>query len=346
MKKVVAFILLFLITMVTVAQNGYRIEIKQVFPKSLTVYSNVFNFKREMDNAISIQTAKLSNNGNYQILITTPSGKETRNIQNINWVQTVNGVRSYHKKQTSPNRFYDAATIWEGSACNIDGSRKGKTVKKEFVCRVAFADSLDDYKSPFVDLAAAEAEASRLFEENVTDERLVEVVIFKFENDKRVECNRKSNKEQHERFVTQKIINDYKTAMDTIHEKKDSLKIIGVETCWDALNKLSIIPDSFFISQKLDSIYLAVLFNDIVPENEIKDPQVKAKIDEMKNQQEHTVSKYLQLSKDLDDVIKAQQGPTMCKPSLQSKDLENVIKKNPKSSAIKPNPKKSTKKDE
>ncbi len=127
MKKTIIFILSLLIITVSVAQNGYRIEIKQVFPKSSSVYSNAFNFKREMDNAISTQTAKLSDNGNYQILITTPSGKETRNIQNINWVQTINGVKTYHKKQTSPKRFYDASTVWEVYACNIDGTRKGKT---------------------------------------------------------------------------------------------------------------------------------------------------------------------------------------------------------------------------
>lgn len=339
MKKTVVFILSLLITAVAVAQNGYRVEIKQVFPKSSTLYSNVFNFKREMDNAISAQTAKLDRNGNYQILITTPSGKETRNIQNINWGQIINGVKSYHRKQTSPNRSYDAATIWEGFACNIDGSRKGKTIKIEFIYRVALADSLDDYKSPFVDMTTANAEAKRLLE-NETGERLVEVVIFKFENDKRVESDRITNQEQHDEFVTQKI-EEFKAALDTIQLKKDSLKFTGVEACREALNELSnIISDSIFVSQKLDSIFLAVLFNDIVPEDEIKSPQVKAKVDEIKQQQEHTMSMYLQLSKDLADEIKNQQGHVIGKSPLQSKDSENVIKKNSKSSALKPNPKK------
>ena len=219
MKKTVIFILSLLITTVTAAQNGYRIEIKQVFPKNLSVYSNVFNFKREMENAISTQTAKLSNNGNYQILITTPSGKETRNIQNINWIQTINGVKSYHKKQTSPNRFYEAETIWEGCACNLDGSRKGKTTRKEFVYRIALADCLDDYKIPFADIATAENEANKLLKENATDERLVEVVIFKFENENRIEYEKKTNKEQHEYFLTQKYIEDFKNKRITILEQ-------------------------------------------------------------------------------------------------------------------------------
>ena len=334
MKKAVILILSLFITIVTVGQNGYRIEIKQVFPKSSTLYSNVFNFKREMDNAISTQTAKLGSNGNYQILITTPSGKETRNIQNINWVQTVNGVKSYHKNRTSPDNSYDVATIWEGYACSINGSRKGKTIKKEFIYRVAFADSLDDYKSPFVDENTADDKAKRLLE-NETGERLVEVVIFKFVNDKREENGRRTNKEQHENFVVQKI-EEFKTSMDTIQGKKDSLKFIGVEDCCDALKELfnnivsdSIFADSIFVSQKLDSLYIAVLFNDILPENEIKNSKIKAKIDEMKTQQEHTISMYLQLSKDLVDEIKNQQEHPERKSIQPTKDSDDMIKPKP-----------------
>lgn len=182
MKKTVIFILSLFISTVVVAQNGYRVEIKQVFPKNTSVYSNAFNFKREMDNAISTQTAKLNGNSNYQIFITTPSGKETRNIQNITWIQTINGSRSFHTKPTSPKTSYDVATVWEGYSCNIDGSRKGKAVKREFVYRVALADNPDDFKTPFVEYNTAETEAN-LIVEAAPREKFVQVIIFGYNSD-------------------------------------------------------------------------------------------------------------------------------------------------------------------
>ena len=200
MKKVVIFILSLFISTVTVAQNGYRVEIKQVFPKSGSVYSNAFNFKREMDNAISTQTAKLNGNCNYQIMITTPSDKETRNIQNINWIQTVNGIKSFHKNKTSPNKFYDVATVWEGYSCNIDGSRKGKAEKKEFVYRVTFADTPNDFKTAFVDLNTAKNEAIGYINAALQEE-LVEVVIYRFDTDVPSVFHKESNREQHNAYL-------------------------------------------------------------------------------------------------------------------------------------------------
>lgn len=199
MKKAVIIILSLFISTIAVAQNGYRVEIKQVFPKNASVYSNAFNFKREMDKAITAQTAKLNGNCNYQILITTPSGKETRNVQNITWVQTINGVKTMHKKQTSPKKSYDVATIWEGYSCNIDGSRKGKAEKKEFVYRVALADDPDDFKTSFVDYKTAEAEANSIVE-SATEEELVEVIIFGYNTDTPSEV-RLSNEEQHNAYL-------------------------------------------------------------------------------------------------------------------------------------------------
>lgn len=325
MKKAVIFILSLLITTVTVAQNGYRVEIKQVFPKSSSVYSNAFNFKREMDNAISTQTAKLGDNGNYQILITTPSGKETRNIQNINWVQTVNGVKSYHKKQTSPNRFYDAATVWEGYACNIDGTRKGKTEKKEFVYRVAFADNPSDYKTAFVDEGTANAEALRLFSENAKDDRLVEVVVYKFEKNEIVEHDRKTNQEQYAAYeehnkdkkaekkkqeqqnVIQQQLDKFVADMAFVHANRDSLKIIGVHYCCEALGKASKIPDSLFVSQKLGSLYVSTLLDDVLPDDDKTAKKarkkVQSEIEAISNESNQTRSKLYTYSKKIENIL-------------------------------------------
>ena len=325
MKKAVIFILSLLITTVTMAQNGYRIEIKQVFPRSSSVYSNAFNFKREMDNAISTQTAKLGDNANYQILITTPSGNETRNIQNITWVQIVNGVKSYHKKQTSPNRFYDAATIWEGYACNIDGTRKGKTEKRDFVYRVAFADNPSDYKTAFVDEETADAEALRLFGENAKDDCLVSVVVYKFEKNEPVEYDRKTNQEQYAAYeehnkdektekkkgeqqnVIQQQLDKFVADMAFVHANRDSLKIIGVHFCCEALGEASKIPDSLFLSQKLGSLYVSTLLDDVLPEDDKTArkarKKVRSEIEAISNESNQTRSKLYTYSKKIENIL-------------------------------------------
>lgn len=200
MKKALLFVFTALISAVCIAQNGYRVEIKQVFPKNTTVYSNAFNFKREMDNAIANQTTKLNGNSNYQILITTPSGKETRNVQNINWIQYVNDVKTHHTKRTYPKQFYDVPTVWEGYACNIDGSRKSKAEKKEFIYRVAIADDPEDFKTAFVEFNTAENEANSIVDA-ASQEELVEAIIFRYDSDVPLETTRKSNLEQYNAYL-------------------------------------------------------------------------------------------------------------------------------------------------
>ena len=324
MKKAIVLIFAILFSIVSMAQNGYRVEVKQVFPTKATVYSNVFNFKREMDNAISTQTAKLNGNCNYQVFITTPSGKETRNIQNINWVQTVNGVKSYHKKRTSPNRFYDAATVWEGYTCNIDGSRKGKTEKKEFVYRVAFADNPDDYKTAFVDEETASAEALRLFDEKAEEDNLVSVVIYKFEKNEVVEYGRETNQEQfayveqkedvkaekkkkEQQNVIQQQLDKFISDMDFVHANRDSLKIIGVHFCCEALGKASKIPDSLFVSQKLGSLYVSTLLDDVLPENDKSAmkarKKVQSEVEAISKESNQTRSKLYTYSKNIENTL-------------------------------------------
>lgn len=286
MKKVVLLLFSLAVTTIAMAQNGYRVEIKQVFPKNASIYSNAFDFKREMDEAIVAQTAKLNANSNYQVLVTTPSGKESRNIQNITWIQTVNGAKTYHKKQTSPSRLYDAPTVWEGYSCNIDGSRKGKATKRSFIYRVAFADNPKDFKTPFVEEDVATAEAQRLFDESVLDNsKLVEVVVYRFEGNEAVECDRKTNKEAYLAYKAQQEkpkgktqvtisadsvqlqVLQFKATMAFIEGHKDSLDICAVRNCREALEKASLIPDSVFVAEKLDSLYKTVLLDDILVDN-------------------------------------------------------------------------------
>ena len=196
MKKAISFICLALLSIVTYAQGGFRVEIRQVFPKSSLIYSDVFNFKREMDNAIVSQSAKLrGNNSNYKLQVTTPSGNETRYIQNIVWMESINNKKTYHKQTTYPQKSYDVATIWKGCSCNADGSVKGKMQTREFLYRVSLGIP-DKYETAFVDKEAAIAKAKEFYEKMFAEDRPVEVIVYGFMDGKPTIIEKKENRKE------------------------------------------------------------------------------------------------------------------------------------------------------
>lgn len=271
--------------------QDFKVEIKQVFPKKATVYSNTFRFKREMESAVSSQSSKYrGNNNNYSILIETSSGKkETRPIQNIVWVESVNGAKTYHKKPTSPASSYKSATVWQGCACAIDGSPKGAVKKEDFIYRVSLIGSENEYETDFISLKSAKAEANKIFAKSNTNDSLVEVVIYKFVGKEKTKIDTLTNKKEYlvykEKLHTEdslKIVNNNQLAikegvekflmeMTYIHNKKDSLKNEGIKHCRITLEETArIIPDSIFISERLDSTYKSIFITDILSNNKNK----------------------------------------------------------------------------
>lgn len=292
MKRIIISFISVVFSISVSAQSGYRIEISQVFPKKVSVYSNVFNIKSELDNAVSSQSAKLrGNNYNYKILIKTPSGNETRFIQNIVWVESVNGAKTYHKKQTSPLSSYKSATNWQGYTCKVDGSPKGIIKKEDFIYRVSLKGSTNKYETDFIRLTNAKAEADTIFKKYNSNDSLVEVVIYKFvgkEEMEKIDALTKTNKKEYLAYKNKlhtkdslEVVNNYNlsikngvenfvTKITYIHSKKDSLKNEGIKCCRIALEEIAkIIPDSIFISEKLDSIY-NILLTDILSNNKNK----------------------------------------------------------------------------
>ena len=291
----------FLIPSISKAQGGYRVEITQVFPKKTSVYSNVFNIKRELDNAVSTQSAKLrGNNCNYKISIKTPSGSDTRYIQNIVWIESVNGAKTYHKKQTSPSSSYKVATNWQGYACTVDGSPKGTVKKEDFIYRVSLIGSTNEYETAFISLTNAKAEANKIFAKTNTNKSLVEVVIYKFVDKEKTKIDTLTNKKEYlaykEKLHTEdslEVVNNNQLAIKTgvekflmemkyIHNKQDSLINEGIKHCRIALEETaSVIPDSIFVSEKLDSIYKSILITDFLYKN--KNKVIKGLINELQS---------------------------------------------------------------
>lgn len=303
MKRIIISFISVVFSLIVSAQSGYRVEISQVFPKKASVYSNVFNIKSELDNAISSQSAKLrGNNCNYKILIKTPSGNETRFIQNIVWVESVNGAKTYHKKQTSPSSSYKSATNWQGYACTVDGSPKGTVKKEDFIYRVSLIGSTNEYETAFISLINAKAEANKIFAKTNSNKSLVEVVIYKFVGKEKTKIDTLTNKKEYlaykEKLHTEdslEVVNNNQLAIKTgvekflmgmkhIHSKKDSLKNEGIRHCRITLEETAkIIPDSIFISEKLDSIYKSILITDILSNN--KNKVIKGLLNELQTRE-------------------------------------------------------------
>jgi len=301
MKRIIISFISVVISLIVSAQSGYRVEISQVFPKKASVYSNVFNIKSELDNAISSQSAKLrGNNCNYKIFIKTPSGNETRFIQNIVWVESVNGVKTYHKKQTSPSSSYKSATNWQGYACTVDGSPKGTVKKEDFIYRVSLIGSTNEYETAFISLTNAKTEANKIFAKTNSNKSLVEVVIYKFDGKEMTKIDTLTNKKEYlaykDKLHTEdslEVVNNNNLAinkgvekflmeMKYIHNKKDSLINEGIKHCRIALEETArVIPDSIFVSEKLDSIYKSILITDFLLKN--KNKVIKGLINELQS---------------------------------------------------------------
>lgn len=255
------------------AQNAYRLLIEQVFPNKKEVYYNAFDYRRELDDAITRQSSRLRGNEcNYIMKISTPAGMSTRYIQNINWIQTVNGTKSYHKSRTSPLKEYPVATVWTGSACNPSGHPTGEETVYEYLYRVMEGDDTA-YRTEFILKDDACRIGKSLYDSIYTEKALVQVHIQYMSNGSMVTCMSLSNQEEHERYLRRQEQEKQRRALqDNIEkfiegtdalEKNDS---IDLKTFLENSLKLieestSSINDSVFKKKSLDVLYLKMLRN-------------------------------------------------------------------------------------
>lgn len=255
------------------AQDAYRLLIQQVFPKNKEVYYNAFDYRRELENATAAQTARLKGNDcNYKLQITTPSGISTRYIQNINWIQTVNGTKTYHKSKTQPQTEYPVATIWSGSECTPSGSPTGKAAVYEYVYRVAEGKSRE-YKSAFLTKADAEGYGKKLFNSYDTDTVLIEVNVLRitensidihktFTNKEKYTLHLQAKEEERRKQELAKSIAEFLMEMEALEKHGTNDTRSNIDKYLNALEKtLTSIPedkDSIFYKEHLDSVYQKV----------------------------------------------------------------------------------------
>lgn len=281
MKKIVITTLSAIFAVATAwSQYSYRLEIRQVFPQKATIVSKSFNFPRELDQAVASYSSRTRGQGNYTIATTTPKGTQTRSVQNITWVQTLNSSTTYHSKATSPAKSYASPTVWKGYACNLNGTPKGKTSTREFIYRVSIKDSTDHFKTQYVEKATAMAEAKRIYQEVCTPVTPVTVVVYSYQGKKITEETRITNADEYQSHLQelntaaaeqkhrQEMIDGFKNKMNLIGKSNDSIKDPGIAACHELLKTTGLaIGDSIFYAEGLDALFREVIVDRLVPKN-------------------------------------------------------------------------------
>lgn len=261
-------------------QQKFVLEIRQVFPQNKLEYGRAFDYPEDLNRTKSSQIQKLRGNANYKVDIKRPNKQDSHeSIQNIKWIEIINGTKSYFKGETRPAKSYTKATIWEGYKCDLYGKQVGKKMRREFIYRVSIINSEKAFETDFVEMDSAQAQAERLYKKIFVVEQPVKVLVCKFEPNDTTIIKSFSNEEEYlayqkqsfektdnERRLMQLNVERFKKEMDAIMMKKDSLKLNGVNKCQKVLTEMgTIIPDSIFIAEKLDSVYRSVLVDNILP---------------------------------------------------------------------------------
>jgi len=114
------------------AQNDkFAIKVTQVFPAGGTVYDQTIRSSGEFENKQSELLRKYSGtNANYLMELTSPKGKETKQIQNIRWICFENGKeKRLNSKPVLPQSYpvYTEVVFFE---CTLYGTPKASTTKE------------------------------------------------------------------------------------------------------------------------------------------------------------------------------------------------------------------------
>jgi len=109
------------------AQPGkFSIKVTQVYPSGGVVYGNTYNLSSELEQAEKKLFTQYSSrkNANFVIELSKPSGKISKNIQNIQWVKKENQKLSYFGNKPNLALSYNTPTTVEIYACDLNGKKK------------------------------------------------------------------------------------------------------------------------------------------------------------------------------------------------------------------------------
>ena len=127
----IAIVILFSFQIQAQTEDEFSIKISQVFPPpgpDDDVYTDTYESGNELRNVERIlRNQYTGKDANYEMELITPSGKETKPIQNIRWILVTNGKDENWKTRPVPKNFYTEPTSVEVYVCNNDGSKIEKT---------------------------------------------------------------------------------------------------------------------------------------------------------------------------------------------------------------------------
>jgi len=113
-----------------VQEDEYSIKIVQVYPKGGgdDDYSDTYESNNELKNAErALRNQYTGKDANYDMILTTPAGKETKPVQNIRWILVMNGKEENWKTKPVIRNSYPEPTKIEVYVCNNDGSKIDKS---------------------------------------------------------------------------------------------------------------------------------------------------------------------------------------------------------------------------
>ncbi|MBR5640274.1 MAG: hypothetical protein IKW83_11190 [Muribaculaceae bacterium] len=286
MKKALSIISAILFAITAFADDGYSLDVLKVYPNKASIYSRTFKTRHDLDVAVASQTSSLKGkNGNYVITIKTPNGNKTQTVQNITWVEYVNGTPKYNGSH-SPQGSYSSPTTWKGGPCNVYG-KSGNLSTYEFIYRVK-VEGEKDYRTHYLTKSSAETQAKAIYDKINTKENPVVVNVYKFSGGDKVLVSTKSNKKELEENASMLIARELQQRQDSvlaafradmrkISDEKDSLKATdvksGIRRCYSALNNVLVkgfVSDSVLLVNGIDSLYLKVLTQDLLGDIENK----------------------------------------------------------------------------
>ncbi|MCL2040690.1 MAG: hypothetical protein FWG84_01450 [Bacteroidales bacterium] len=187
------------------AQSSFAIKITQVYPSGGVVYGNTYNLSSELDKAeASLRSQYTGKEANYEMELTRPSGRETKTIQNINWILMANTKTIPCKNKPTFNTLYPEATTVKIYACNNNGSKKGSEEVKEYYYYHQYFknDVLQPMSKEYRAKEECIAAAQKYFKDNrpKVDSVLFEVRVFDKDDISIAGIEGVSNKKEYEQF--------------------------------------------------------------------------------------------------------------------------------------------------
>jgi hypothetical protein len=215
-------------------EEEFSIKITQVYPKGGgdDNYSDTYESGNELKNAERyLRNQYTGKDANYDMELITPSGKETKPIQNIRWILVTNGKEENWKTKPLIRNFYLEPTVMEIYVCNNDGSKIEKSkvmASSDYYYKFFIGNREQPIKqTEYRTLEKCESVAKTHFDKNKpkVDSVFTEIRIFKAKDSTVVTSI--NNREAHENFIRKKETPGAEVKVASNAKKAESCKNIA-----------------------------------------------------------------------------------------------------------------------